>query len=244
MSDPQDSLQFFNPWIEIETTRNRLPHWQQRGAVYFVTWRLADSIPKEKQDEHFEEITLWKADHPEPWDDETEDEYHRRFFGRIDEWMDAGYGSCLLRNSGNAEVVKEALLYFESGRTAMLSFVIMPNHVHALFALNAEWTLEKMLHSWKRNSSVQINRQSGSEGTPLWQKDYFDRLIRDQKHFGNCVRYIRRNPEKPNSGQGNTSSGKVKSPKPLNSSSNHQSQGGAVFYRPQSEMRPQSQCRR
>jgi len=30
----------------------------------------------------------------------------------------------------------------------------------------------------------------------LWQRDYFDRLVGNEKHFANCVRYIRRNPEK------------------------------------------------
>jgi REP element-mobilizing transposase RayT len=35
----------------------------------------------------------------------------------------------------------------------------------------------------------------------LWQRDYFDRLIRDEKHFANCVRYIRRNPEKASLGK-------------------------------------------
>jgi putative transposase len=30
----------------------------------------------------------------------------------------------------------------------------------------------------------------------LWQRDYFDRLVRDENHFANCLRYIRRNPEK------------------------------------------------
>ena len=27
-------------------------------------------------------------------------------------------------------------------------------------------------------------------------RDYFDRLVRDDRHFANCVRYIRRNPAK------------------------------------------------
>ena len=79
----------------------------------------------------------------------------------------------------------------------MISFVIMPNHVHCLFTLNAEWKLEQMLHSWKRHSAREINRTIGKTGT-LWQKDYFDRLIRDPDHFGNCVRYIRKNPTKAN----------------------------------------------
>ena len=196
MSDPQDSLQFFNPWATVNATRNRLPHWQQEGAVYFVTWRLADSIPQEKLNGHFEDIASWKKNHPEPRDHETEQEFHRLFSTQLDEWMDAGAGSCILRDSENARSVEEALLYFEGERTGMLSFVVMPNHVHALFALNDEWKLETILHSWKRNSAVKINRQTHSEGSPLWQKDYFDRLVRDSTHFENCVRYIRRNPEK------------------------------------------------
>jgi hypothetical protein len=36
-------LHFFNPYADIRHTEIRLPHWQQSGAVYFVTFRLADS---------------------------------------------------------------------------------------------------------------------------------------------------------------------------------------------------------
>ncbi len=32
-------MKFFNNETEIVKTRNRLPHWQQEGATYFVTWR-------------------------------------------------------------------------------------------------------------------------------------------------------------------------------------------------------------
>jgi REP element-mobilizing transposase RayT len=91
--------------------------------------------------------------------------------------------------------VAETLRHFEGERVAMISFVVMPNHVHALFAQNPEWPLEKLLQSWKRFTTREINkllRRSGS----LWLRDYFDRLIRDEQHFANSVRYIRRNPEK------------------------------------------------
>jgi len=40
-----DHLQFFNPYEDIRLTANRLPHWQQKGAVYFVSFRLADAVP-------------------------------------------------------------------------------------------------------------------------------------------------------------------------------------------------------
>ncbi len=71
----------------------------------------------------------------------------------------------------------------------------MPNHVYLIFVQRTEWPLETLLHSWKRFSARQINKLRGRTGS-LWQRDYFDRLVRDEKHFANCVRYIRRNPEK------------------------------------------------
>jgi virulence-associated protein VapD len=44
-------LRFFNPYADIRQTKNRLPHWQQQGAVYFITFRLADAIPRELREE-------------------------------------------------------------------------------------------------------------------------------------------------------------------------------------------------
>ena len=186
---------FFNPWREIERTHNRLPHWQQEGASYFVTWRLADSLPKELLDEYYQERECWLALHPQPWDEATEAEYHKVFSTRMDQWLDQGHGSCLLRDSTHAEVVAKALRFFEGERTSMISFVVMPNHVHVLFILNSEWKLEEMIHSWKRHTANEINRLRGGTG-PLWMKDYFDRLIRDPAHLNNCARYIRNNPVK------------------------------------------------
>jgi hypothetical protein len=40
-----DTLRFFNPYEDIRCIENLLPHWQQEDATYFITFRLADSIP-------------------------------------------------------------------------------------------------------------------------------------------------------------------------------------------------------
>ena len=87
------------------------------------------------------------------------------------------------------------MLHFEGERSAMVSFVVMPNHVHALFMLLSGWSLENLIHSWKSFSAKRINHRTGQSGV-LWQKDYFDRLVRDSEHFENCVRYIWNNPKK------------------------------------------------
>jgi putative transposase len=190
-----DSLQFFNPYAEIRETANRLPHWQQRGAVYFITFRLADAIPGKLRNDWQSERATWLRFHPEPWASETEREYHKRFSGIIERWLDAGHGSCLLRRADCAQVVDEALRHFDSERLALISSVIMPNHVHAVFVQHPEHPLEKLLRSWKTFGVRKINELLDRSGS-LWQRDYFDRLVRDHQHFANCVRYIRRNPEK------------------------------------------------
>jgi len=67
-----DSLRFFNPYEEIRFTENLLPHWQQNGVVYFITFRLADSIPTGARAQWEEERATWLRFHPEPWDPEPE----------------------------------------------------------------------------------------------------------------------------------------------------------------------------
>jgi putative transposase len=51
------------------------------------------------------------------------------------------------------------------------------------------------VRSWKSFPARRINSLLGRSGS-LWQPDYFDRLVCDEKHFANCVRYIRLNPKK------------------------------------------------
>jgi len=55
--------------------------------------------------------------------------------------------------------------------------------------------LEDVLHGWKLHTARQINQALGKRGQ-LWQHDCFDRLIRDEDHLRNVIRYIRRNPVK------------------------------------------------
>ena len=82
--DPVETPRFFNPYGEIRFTKNLLPHWQQNGATYFITFRLADSVPTHLRTQWEEERATWLRFHPEPWDVRTELEYHKRFTGAIE----------------------------------------------------------------------------------------------------------------------------------------------------------------
>ena len=188
-------MKFFNPYAEVRITRNRLPHWEQPGAPFFVTFRLADSIPAERLRELEWERRAWQELHPPPLSVEAEAESHRRFSTRVDQWMDEGFGRCVLRDPALRHHVERAFQFGQGDRYDLLSWVIMPNHVHALFVLHADWKLRDVLHGWKLHSARQINQALGERGQ-LWQHDYFDRLIRDGDHLRNVIRYIRRNPMK------------------------------------------------
>src|SRR2546423_896733 len=83
-------LRFFNPYAEIRFTANRLPHWQQDGAAYFVTFRLADAVPYNLRTRWESEREAWLRVHPQPWSAKLEREYHERFSGAIERWLDAG----------------------------------------------------------------------------------------------------------------------------------------------------------
>ncbi|RYD31982.1 MAG: hypothetical protein EOP87_13680 [Verrucomicrobiaceae bacterium] len=195
------ALKFLNQFAEIQKTRDHLPHWQQDNATYFLTFRLADSIPAALLHEWKEEKDQWLIDRPKPWSSETETEYHKLFSSRIDHHLDQGSGSCLLAKPENSETVANAFAHFDRVRYLLHTWVIMPNHVHVLLSLDRNLDLGETVASWKRFTATRINRNEGKSG-PVWQQDYFDRIVRDWDHFMNIARYIRRNPAKARITQG------------------------------------------
>ena len=111
-----EELRFFDPRAEIAHGQNRLPHWEQPGVPYFVTFRLADALPETLLRDWRIDREAWLAQHPKPWAGAVEVEYHRRFPAEIDRWLDAGHGSCVLRVSASARIVEKTLGYFEGRR--------------------------------------------------------------------------------------------------------------------------------
>ena len=188
-------LRYFNPFAQIQKTANSLPHWQQSGAAYFITFRLADAIPMVLRKRWQEEREIWRRLHPPPWSATVEHDYHQRFSGQMDAWMDEASGACELREAECRRVLCEVFEHSHAGPYWLHAYVVMPNHAHLLFSLATEAKLEKEIAAWKSVSARRINQQLRRSGT-LWQEDYFDRLIRDEDHFANCVRYIRANPAK------------------------------------------------
>ena len=71
----------------------------------------------------------------------------------------------------------------------------MPNHVHLVVVPDENWDLDRLIASWKSFTARKLNELRDTSGS-VWQKDYFDRIIRDDDHFHKVIAYIRRNPIK------------------------------------------------
>ena len=74
-----------------------------------MTFRLADAMPQEKLKQWQHEREQWFHEHPEPQSAADREEYHRLFTDRLQEWMDAGYGKCILRKQNISKLVEDAL---------------------------------------------------------------------------------------------------------------------------------------
>ena len=180
---------------DIQRTRRNLPHWEQEGATYFVTFRLADAVPAQLARQWREELETWRKFHPEPWDEAAVTEYRKRFLQPREDWLDQGHGSCRLRDSRAAIIVANALRFFDGQRYHLDAFVVMPNHVHALVQPLAGFRLSEIIHSWKSYTARQINKVFRRSGT-VWMQESFDRIVRDWDALLRYRAYIARNPEK------------------------------------------------
>ena len=187
--------------------RKRLPHFDVPGLIQHITFHLADSLPRSAIARMQEELNTMP---------EAQQDVARR--QRIQELLDSGLGSCVLGQPACAQIVQDSLLFGQGDRYHLFAWVVMPNHVHVLIEQIPGWPMWKVVQSWKRHTSRQIHRLGVSSCTrhdpdyksaipekntdyksaipegALWQRDYWDRFIRNDRHFQIAKHYIENNP--------------------------------------------------
>ena len=185
---------YFDPEANFDVRRRNLPHWRQAGTTYFVTFHLADSLPASKLAAFREQKNRWLRLNPPPHNECQIQEFRRNFTERIDRWLDAGHGSCILANSRIYPVMKSTLAFFDGERYELGEHVVMPNHVHALVTPFGDHLLSGIVHSWKSFSARQVNEIAGLTG-PVWHTESFDHIIRNPAQLARIEKYIRDNPK-------------------------------------------------
>jgi hypothetical protein len=185
-----------------------------------VTFRLADSLPKEvyeqwkrEQDEALrqtknlvgqasslpdasKEKAGWK---PAPLTDA--EQLAEELRQKLDAHLDQGHGECWLRNPEISGLVENSLRHFDGQRYLRGSFVVMPNHVHVLVRPVMEHKLSDILHSWKSFTANEANKLLGRSGQ-FWQDESFDHIVRDEHQVERFQHYIHENPAKAHLLQG------------------------------------------
>jgi len=90
-------------------------------------------------------------------------------------------------------------------------FVVMPNHVHGIFVLiddigtdgspdpplqqqPARHGLPEIIRAFKSFSARRINQILKNEGAPVWQRNYYERIIRNNTEWERIRLYIQNNP--------------------------------------------------
>jgi putative transposase len=164
--------------------RGYLPHldWP---CLQFLTFRQHDSFPRSV-------LENWRVELRALSDRALRAEEYRR----IEEYMDQGKGSCILKQGWAAIIVDGKLLAMHGSAFDLKGWVIMPNHVHLLASFRNVAFIPKVVADLKGSTAREINLILGRTGTSFWFRDYFDRFIRDQEHFENTLAYIHRNPVK------------------------------------------------
>lgn len=200
-------FRFFDPGAKTEISQGSLPHWEQANAYYFITWRTADSIPRDVFEQWQTERHVWLKAHGidptlEDWQREIEmlPEYAHREFYRLftAKWhglLDACHGECVLKEPEVSLVIEENLRHQDGSKYALEAFLVMPNHVHVLAGVHGRGEMQNLCRNWKRYTAGRINTMLGKEGQ-FWQWESFDHVVRSAASLEKFKKYILYNPVK------------------------------------------------
>lgn len=180
-------------------TRGYLPHLKSEGSTYYVTFRLADTLPKEvlerlQAERRNLEVNAVKREGRLSAHEQRK--LDALYSERIEAYLDVGKGSCWLQRDEIGSLVASALRHFDGSRCDLHAWVIMPNHVHVLLTPQTGETLSAILHSWKSFTANKANKMLGRSGEEFWQRESYDHLVRDEDDFWRLGEYIRNNPVK------------------------------------------------
>lgn len=196
--------------------RRKLPHKFYVGHTFFITWNLKGAIPQkiiEQIKQRRDDALQVKASSKDKTLEEKlakESLIHREYFQVFNQHLDKAYpeSPLWLKKPEIAQLVANRLHEFDHKYYYLVSYCIMANHVHAIFDFSAQIHHEEILITDTNYrqvyqvmklingaTAVQANRILNRSGK-FWADTYFDRYIRDEKHFVSAINYTLQNPVK------------------------------------------------
>lgn len=177
-----------------------LPHLYNGHHCFFITFRLADSLPQsvisELKNSLQVEINLI-SEANEIKRKFIIDKLKFKYFKKYEHQLDSKpYGDCVLKNVEIAQILYDKILSYHKKYFDLKCLSIMPNHVHILLSTLDKGEiveLDKWLQLIKGGSAYLINKTLKRTGK-LWATESFDRYIRNEDHYNNAFYYTINNP--------------------------------------------------
>jgi REP element-mobilizing transposase RayT len=193
--------------------RRNLPHYQPPYSQFFVTFRLADSIPVRiiaqfKNEQKFTMQTV-QRDQSDNGTEKRIGASRKNTFARFDALLDgAEAGPTWLGDDRIAQVVKNAI-HFRDGKTfSLLAYCIMPNHVHLVVDMDgfpytpkktrdgvSRYIITDAIGSLKKLTAGKANIILHRSGA-FWQHESYDHVVRNGKELRRIINYVLNNPVK------------------------------------------------
>ncbi len=185
--------------------RRKLPHYQNVGGLFFVTYILKSAIETSELESlqlNFDKRLANLSDKQKRYYSEELDIEYRRYFGEYDKALHRSKNNIhWLKNKKCAEIVSESLHFWDTRRIELFSYCIMSNHVHAVFRVyendetGKKLYLQDIMESVKKFSSKECNKVLGIKGQ-FWQNETYDRFVRNKGELSRIISYILDNPIK------------------------------------------------
>ena len=78
-------------------------------------------------------------------------------------------------------------------------FILMPDHLHGIIDISAQvkkfYSLATIIQNFKSISTRKINKITQNSGVSIWQRNYHERIIRNDQELHCLHEYILTNPE-------------------------------------------------
>jgi len=186
--------------------KRNLPHYQPKEGIFFITYRLAFSLPKvilNELENRKNEINdkLKRLTEKDKRIQETK--YNKILFDIEDSFLDKyAEGPQWLKNPEIANLIIESLLFNHQKLYDLFCSLVMANHVHTILKpRNKEddtpYSLAEIMRNHKGFTAHQANRILNRKGQ-FWHHENYDHCIRDERALSRVFAYVLNNPVKAN----------------------------------------------
>ena len=222
-SGKQAGRMFYTSWQHVlrRTTlitepffRRNLPHWQPVGGTFFITYRLAGTLPGSVLSELNGENQRLRSLPRQPGylENEWNLRIEKKTFALWDEYLDRDKSMKWLSDPRISRIVQDNLYHHAGTKYSLWAYVIMPNHVHLVLQPDEVWmkrftagdsersqyekgVLSSILHSLRSFTAKKANEVLGRTGT-FWQGEAYDHRVRDNRELQRIIYYVENNPVK------------------------------------------------